>query len=99
MGCIGPFVFNAGSMYRFRSVTCRSMPRRGRQRRARSAPAALNSTKRKQWTEESMVAALQAVRDGERVNRAAVMHGVPPSMEQNLSEHLVEAAKLGYGKI
>ena len=70
-----------------------------------------------------MLAALQAVKDGEGVNRAAILHGIPPSMlkdclsgrvvhglnpgpnqylddneEKLLADHLIEAAKLGYGK-
>ena len=106
------------------------MPRRRKRqtKRASSCPAALNRKtsrpgRRKQWTNESMLAALQAVKDGEGVNRAAILHGIPPSTlkdrlsgrvvhgvnpgpnrylddneEKLLAEHLIEAAKLGYGK-
>ena len=49
--------------------------------RSRSAPALLrspkNMKKRKQWTEESMQAALGAVQSGVSVLRAAREHGVP----------------------
>ena len=105
------------------------MPRRKRLKRARSAPAVLHRqsnrpAKQKQWKEESMIAALKAVREGEEgVNRVAALYGVPRTTlkdrlsgsvthgvnpgprpyldskeEKNLSEHLIEAAKLGYGK-
>ena len=61
---------------------------RGRKRRIRSksAPAILCSPrhgKRKQWSEESMVAALEAVRDGCSVRRAALEHGVPRTTLQD----------------
>ena len=50
--------------------------------RSRSAPALLTSSKkvkkRKQWSEESMVAATDAVKDGTMgVLRAAKQYGVP----------------------
>ena len=55
---------------------------RGRQRRIRSksAPAVLRSPrrgKRKQWDEDAMLAALEAVRSGCSIKRAALEHGVP----------------------
>ena len=80
--------------------------------------------KRKQWTEDQMLAALDAViKDGLSGNRAAVLHGVPPSTlkdrlsgrvvhgkkpgpapyltskeEKELSDHLILAARSGFGK-
>ena len=61
------------------------MPPRARKRgrpRSRSAPALLRSPKkvkkRKQWSEESMIAAIDAVKDGTMgVLRAAKQYGVP----------------------
>ena len=55
---------------------------RGRQRRIRSksAPAVLRSPrreKRKQWDEDAMLAALEAVRSGCSIKQAALEHGVP----------------------
>ena len=81
-------------------------------------------TKRKQWTEDQMLAALDAViKDGLSGNRAAILHGVPPSTlkdrlsgrvvhgkkpgpapylnskeEKELSDHLILAARSGFGK-
>jgi len=53
-------------------------------KRLQSAPAVLRSpakkVKRKQWTDTQMKAALEAVASGSSVNRAAVDHGVPPTM-------------------
>lgn len=59
------------------------MPRR-RPKRLRSKPApavlcASRSGKRKQWTSESMLAALGAIKRGVPVKRAALEHGVPRS--------------------
>ena len=54
-----------------------------RRKRLHSAPATLdcgtsNKTKRKQWTNESMDKAIQAVKRGRSsVQRAAIEHGVP----------------------
>ena len=54
--------------------------KRGRPR-SRSAPALLRSPKkakkRKQWSDESMAAAIEAVKGGESVLRAAKQYGVP----------------------
>ena len=62
------------------------MPRRRKKRRSQSAPAVLHNkggrpyAKRKQWTDKSMEAALEAVRKGTvSANRAAQLHGVPRS--------------------
>ena len=55
--------------------------------RSKSAPAVLQSPrrpkKRRQWTDESMVAALEAVKQGEPILRAARTHGVPRSTLQD----------------
>ena len=82
------------------------------------------STKRMQWTESQMLAALDAVLNKHLSgNKAAALHGVPPSTlkdrlsgrvvhgrkpgrkpylskqeEKELTDHLVLAAKVGYGK-
>ena len=81
-------------------------------------------TKRKQWTEDQMLAALDAViKDGLSGNQAVTLHGVPPltlkdrlsscvvhgkkpgpapyltsKEEKELSDHLILAARSGYGK-
>ena len=62
------------------------MPRKRRsisaRKRSKSAPAALSvsprmSKKRKQWSDESMRAAVKAVEEGDSVSEAARAHGVP----------------------
>ena len=81
-------------------------------------------SKRRQWSERQMLAALDSViKDGLSGNKAAVLHGVPPSTlkdrlsgrvahgkkpgpapyltskeEKELSDHLIYAARTGYGK-
>ena len=53
--------------------------RRGRPR-SKSAPAVLSSPhkkKRKQWSDESMLLAMEAVKNGTPIQRAAKLHGVP----------------------
>ena len=62
----------------------RGRPSQGKRRgrpRSKSAPAVLRSPqkirKRKQWPEESMQKALDAVKSGVSVMRAAREHGVP----------------------
>ncbi len=62
---------------------------RGRPKRLRSssAPAVMRSpkkiVKRKQWSERSMLAALEAVKSGSSIKRAALQHGVPRSTLQD----------------
>ena len=81
----------------------RLMPRRRKRqtKRASSCPVALNRktsrpSRRKQWTNESMLAALQAVKDGEGVNRAAILHGILPSMlKDRLSSRVVHGVNPG----
>ena len=55
--------------------------------RSKSAPAVLRSLKRpikrKQWSDETMVAALEAVKGGETILRAARIYGVPRSTLQD----------------
>ena len=49
--------------------------------RPKSAPAVLQSPlkrgNRKQWSNEAMIAALEAVKQGTSIKRAALEHGVP----------------------
>ena len=63
------------------------MPRRKKKRlRSKSAPAVLQTlkvTKRKQWSNDAMVAALEAVKNGIPIKRAALDHGVPRSTLQD----------------
>ena len=82
------------------------------------------SLKRKQWTDEQMLAAIESVQtDHMSGNKAADLHGVPRSTlkdrlsgrvshgtksgpvpylsvteEEELSTHLLDASKIGYGK-
>ena len=56
--------------------------RKNRKRlRSKSALAVLRSPikrgKRKQWSDEAMLAALEAVKNGSSIKRAALEHGVP----------------------
>ena len=53
--------------------------------------------KQKQWTKDQMLAALDAViKDGLSGNRAAILHGVPPStLKDQLSGHVVHGKKPG----
>ena len=56
------------------------MPRRKRPHVKASPPAVLESRrakKRKKWPNESMLAALEAVKNGCPVKRAAMEHNVP----------------------
>ena len=63
------------------------MGRTKRRLRSKSAPAVLQSPKRPQkrkaWSEELMVAALEAVRQGTSTFRAAKLYGVPRSTLQD----------------
>ena len=89
-----------------------------------AAPKATPTCKRKQWSEESMTAALSEFRKGTHsINKIAVLYGVPkstlhdrisgrvrhgtkpgpalyldPTEEQELADHLITVAKIGYGK-
>ena len=67
----------------------RTKKRRVGRPRSVSAPAVLRSPKkvkkRKQWSEEAMQAALDAVKNGESVLRAARENGVP---RQTLSDRV-----------
>ena len=68
--------------------------------RSKSAPAVLRSprrpAKRKQWTNEAMVAALEAVKQGETILRAARTHGVPrTTLQDRVHEKVTHGAKPG----
>ena len=75
--------------------------KRGRPQ-SRSAPAVLRSqkkqkqNKRKQWSEESMVAAIDAVKGGKSVLRAAKQFGVPrQTLGDRVSGKVVHGTKPG----
>ena len=52
--------------------------------------------KRKQWLEEAMVAALNAVKEGERVLRASREHGVPrQTLRDQINGKVVHGTKSG----
>ena len=64
------------------------MPRKRRRKRLRSksAPPVLQTAftcKRKQWSEESILAALESVRNGKSIQRSALQHGVPRTTLQD----------------
>ena len=72
---------------------------RGRPR-SRSAPAAVSvceaPKKRKQWTSETMLSAIAAVKNGMSVGRASVIHGVPRStLHDRISGRVVHGTKSG----
>ncbi|CAI8043787.1 Tigger transposable element-derived protein 6, partial [Geodia barretti] len=80
------------------------MPKRKRsfcrRRRSESAPAVLltsrRQSKRKQWADEEMAAAMSAVRNGMAIKRAAEEHGVPPStLRDRISGRVVHGTKPG----
>ena len=70
-------------------------------KRSHSAPATLcrpssRPSKRKQWTEESMTAALKAIEDGSSVSRASRDFGVPRStLHDRVSGRVVHGVKPG----
>ena len=54
------------------------------------------SVKRKQWSNESMEAALQAVKDGLGVNKAAELHGIPKTtLKDRVSGRVAQGSKSG----
>lgn len=68
--------------------------------RSKSAPAVLQSPKRpkkrKLWSDESMVAALQAVKRGETVLRAAQTYSIPRStLQDRVSGRVARGVKPG----
>ena len=68
--------------------------------RSKSAPAVLRSPKkpkkRKLWSDESMVAALQAVKWGEIILRAAQTYGIPRStLQDRVSGRVTHSVKPG----
>ena len=78
---------NSCSRTPLRPLLPKHRKKRGRPR-SRSAPAAINVEKRvkkrKQWSNESMVAAMKSVMDENTpISQAAEMHGVPKSTLHN----------------
>ena len=80
------------------------MPRKGARKRLtrrkrrieRPMPASRPSAKRKQWTNEQMVAAMKAVEDGGPVRGAARDHGVPYStLKDRVSGRVEHGTKPG----
>jgi len=64
------------------------MPRRKRRPRSKSAPAAVcvektGPSKRRQWANENMIAAMGSIKGGLSVKRAAELHGVPRATLQD----------------
>ena len=73
---------------------------RGRGRpRSLSAPAVILSEvvkKRKQWTDEAMLSAMTAVKNGMNVTRAATIHGVPrTTLHDRISGRVAHGTKSG----
>ena len=68
--------------------------------RSRSAPAEINfaksTVKRKQWSCASMSKAIEAVRQGSSVLRAAITHGVPrQSLHDRITGRVTHGSKPG----
>ena len=70
-----------------------------RRSRANSAPPTVvlsRPSKRKQWTEEQMLSAIEAVRKGMAANKAAMLHGIPRStLKDRLSGRVRHGTKPG----
>ena len=72
-----------------------------RRKRSRSAPAILKSpskrsARKKVWTDTQMKAAIDAVKSGGSINRAALDHGVPcTTLKNRLSGRVVHGTKPG----
>ena len=79
--------------------TLRQHPRGRGRPRSRSAPAVIVSEvakKRKQWTDEAMLSAMAAVKNGMSVNPAAKMHGVPrTTLHDRISGRVAHGTKSG----
>ncbi len=80
------------------------MPRKRRVRqRSQSAPAVLQPrqpSRRKQWTDEAMVAAMEAVKRGQSVLRAATMHGFPrTTLQDRIKERINHGTNPGAKKV
>ena len=74
--------------------------RYGARKRSLSAPAAITLSrrpnKRKQWSDEEMVAAVRAVKSGMGVKRAAEQHGVPlTTLRDRISGRVTHGTKPG----
>ena len=91
---------NSRSRTPLRPLLPKNRKKRGRPR-SRSAPAAINVEKRvkkrKQWTNEAMVAAMKSVMDENTpISRAAEMHGVPKStLHDRISGNVTHGDKPG----
>ena len=64
------------------------MPRRKRRPGSKSAPAAVHlektrPSKRRQFADENMIAAIESVKGGQSIKRAAEVHGVPRTTLQD----------------
>ena len=70
-----------------------------RRKRSASAPAVLcnrKPSKRKCWAEDQMVAAMNAVKGGSHIKRAAEEHGVPvTTLRDRISGRVVHGTKPG----
>ena len=79
--------------------TLRQHPRGRGRPHSRSAPAVIVSKvakKRKQWTDEAMLSAMAAVKNGMSVNRAAKMQGVPrTTLHNRISSRVAHGTKSG----
>ena len=83
------------------------MPRKGqrkrltKRKRASSAPAVMvspskRSSKRKLWTDTQMTAAMESVKAGSGINRAALDHGIPRStLKDRISGRVLHGTKPG----
>ena len=91
---------NSRSRFPLRPLPPKGQKKRGRPR-SKSAPAAITVEKcvkkRKQWTNEAMVAAMKSVIDENTpVSRAAKMHGVPKStLHDRISGNVIHGDKPG----
>ena len=83
--------------------TLRQHPRGRGRPRSRSAPAVIVSEvakKRKQWTDEAMLLAMAAVKNGMSVSRAAKTHGVPrTTLHDRISGRVAHGTNLGRHRI
>ena len=102
-------VFRSSLLFFFSCVhiACYIMPSRSGQRRvltrrkkkARSVQPIVpirSPKKRKKWTQEQMASAIEAVKSGSGINRAALNHGIPPtSLKNRLSGHVKDGTLPG----
>ena len=76
---MGPFCIIGSIIAKMPRKDARKCLTRRKRRIKHPMPASRLSAKRKQWTNEQMVAAMKAVEDGGPVRGAACNHGVPYS--------------------